>query len=475
MGFPTLQLPQEKIQELQSHLKRLGFTFEDRAHQVFLARKGGAVVNLYESGKIVLGGSDNDEIDSVFSIATSLGASEVEKVEKELPPLDITGTRIGTDEVGKGDYFGPLIVAGVLVTDETAKNLESIGVIDSKRLSDTTVSNLATQVKKICGPKCFDIVVVSPLKYNILMKKMRNLNKLLGWAHARVVENLANNGYECELAVADQFGDPGYIQEALMAKGRKMELEQMPKAEREVSVASASILARNKFLWKLEDLSDTYGVEFPKGASHVVEFGKKLVEEHGIDILPAVAKLHFKTTQQITEGKVPKIPEQVEAATRVDRVSRTLTERDQEDYRLECYDAISVFEAELRSFIERHLSHHFGDEWWDECIPENVKGKAERLAKAEKEKGKSSRLVDYLDFSHYQWIITLDKNWEKVFKKSFKHKEQLIARLAILKNYRNIVAHSRGKITREQKGEIIGAIRYLRGVMRLSPRLEDFV
>jgi len=471
---PVLQLPPERFAEFRVFLAERGFTFEPRAHQVFLARKGKTVVNLYESGKVVFGGSDTKQIEEAAAHAISLGALPIEKKVVDLPPLDVPFPHIGTDEVGKGDYFGPLVTAGVLATAEVARQLEGIRVKDSKLLSDTTVANKASQVRNVCGPKRYRIVIVPPLKYNILIREMKNLNRLLGWAHARAIEDLLANGEGCTTALADQFGDPGYIRDSLMARSRKIDLIQTPKAERDIPVAAASILARDTFLRKREELNKAYGVEFPKGSSNVIEFGKQLVSEHGLDVLPNVAKLHFATTVQITGGPIPGILPEVASQVAAERSPRPMQETEKEDERLECYSLISALEAELRGFFERRLSTEFGPGWWTECVPPEIRGKAEKLAEGEAKKGRPTRPIDCLDFSHYEWILLDDKNWDKAFKPVFQNKDYVRARLIVLKSYRDPVAHARGDISPKEKGEVIGAIHWLRMMMRAQSSLDTF-
>jgi hypothetical protein len=312
------------------------------------------------------------------------------------------------------------------------------------------------------------------LRYNILIREMKNVNRLLGWAHARAIEDLLANCEGCSLAVADQFGDPAYIRDSLMARGRQIELLQTPKAERDVAVAAASILARDAFLRKRDELSRAYGVDFPKGSSNVIEFGKRLVDDHGPEILPNVAKLHFATTIQITGGILPDIPQQVASQVSAERPPHPMQETEKEDERLECYSLISVFEAELRSFIESRLSSEFGPDWWDECVSIEVRGKAEKLAEGEAKKGRIVRPIDCLDFSHYDWILLNDKNWERAFKAVFQNKDYVRARLIVLKSYRDPVAHSRGDITSREKGEVVGAIHWMRKMIRAQSSIEDF-
>jgi ribonuclease HIII len=203
---------------------------------------------------------------------------------------------IGTDESGKGDYFGPLVVAGVFLPDDQQQVLAELGVKDSKRFSDSRVSELAALLKK--GYK-YSVVAIGPEKYNELYLKLRNLNRILAWAHSRAIENILEE-VRCSLAITDQFGDKSYVLNALMKEGKNIELVQKPKAEEDLAVAAASILARAEFLKRLHFLSRDAGVNLPKGASPLVEeAGLKLVRLHGKQILDRFAKKHFKTTIRI--------------------------------------------------------------------------------------------------------------------------------------------------------------------------------
>lgn len=203
---------------------------------------------------------------------------------------------IGTDESGKGDYFGPLVIAGVMVKDKSKNELLKSGVKDSKNLSDKRVKELAEKIKQT---HLYSIVVINPLKYNELIARIRNLNRLLAWGHSRAIENILGKE-DCEYAVSDQFGDERYILNALMKKGKKIELEQRHRAEEDIAVAAASILARDEFIKRLEELSQNCGVNLPKGASdRVIEAGRKFITKYGKEKLKEVAKVHFKTTVKI--------------------------------------------------------------------------------------------------------------------------------------------------------------------------------
>jgi len=203
---------------------------------------------------------------------------------------------IGSDEAGKGDYFGPLVTAGVLVDSATAGLLREYGVKDSKRLSDNSIRELAAGIRKTCP--C-SVVAIGPAKYNELYNKIGNLNRLLAWGHSRAIENILDKE-ECDYALADQFGDQRFIVNALMEKGKGIEVRQEVRAESDIGVAAASILARAECVRRLAMLSRKYGMEFPKGASPaVIEAGKAFVGKYGRNRLSEVAKIHFKTTKLV--------------------------------------------------------------------------------------------------------------------------------------------------------------------------------
>jgi ribonuclease HIII len=212
---------------------------------------------------------------------------------------------IGMDESGKGDYFGPLVTAAVCVDSKTAGELTALGVRDSKRVSDARAASLAQEIRRRCP---HSLVTIGPARYNELYAKIKNLNRLLAWAHARTLENLLEQLSGSGLprhALADQFGDERYILQALMEKGRRIRLEQRPRAEEDPAVAAASILARDEFLRRLEQLSVKIGADLPKGASSlVVDAAKGLVTKQGPDALRETAKLHFKTTEQVLGRKL---------------------------------------------------------------------------------------------------------------------------------------------------------------------------
>lgn len=203
---------------------------------------------------------------------------------------------IGTDESGKGDYFGPLVTAGFFLPDGQEEVLRELGVKDSKRVSDNRVREISKQLRQEYK---YSIVAIGPEKYNGLYQKMQNLNKILAWSHSRAIENILEE-IPCSLAITDQFGDKLFVENALMKRGRNIELVQKTGAEEDMAVAAASILARAEFLRRLSLLSQELGIELPKGSSERSdEVGVKLVELHGTGALNKAAKTHFKLTKRI--------------------------------------------------------------------------------------------------------------------------------------------------------------------------------
>jgi ribonuclease HIII len=237
------------------------------------------------------------------ALAESLGAvaataRSANKTSRAVSPVIEDATAwVGSDESGKGDYFGPLVVAAVAVRSDNWRVLEALGVQDSKSVSDSRVQQLADELR---GAFPNEVVTIMPRRYNELWTSMGNVNRVLAWAHARAIENVLTAEPSAEAAVADQFGDESLIQRALFERGRAVRLVQMPRAERDPAVAAASLLARAEFLRRLAQLSRDAGVPLPKGAAPAVEAaGRSLVAARGEAALGDVAKLHFKTTERV--------------------------------------------------------------------------------------------------------------------------------------------------------------------------------
>ncbi len=202
----------------------------------------------------------------------------------------------GIDESGKGDFFGPIVIAAAAATAQEEALMQQLGVRDSKKLSDGRAIQIAAQLRERIP---YSVVVIMPPKYNELYQKIRNLNRLLAWGHARAMENLLEKS-PCETFISDKFAIEEVLQGALLVKGRSVNLIQVTGGEAHLPVAAASILARAEFLRRLEQLSAQWQIKLPKGASSLVDqAGKTFVEKHGEENLKEVAKLHFKNMRKI--------------------------------------------------------------------------------------------------------------------------------------------------------------------------------
>ncbi len=218
--------------------------------------------------------------------------------------IDIQGTYIGTDESGKGDYFGPLVIAGVLVNDAAKAPLLKLGVTDSKKLTDALIAKMYQGLVDIVGEAAIAVIDLGPAKYNELYDRLKskgkNLNHLLAWGHAMAIEKLLERFPDCTQAIADKFGDERYILSQLQEKGKGIELYQTPRAEANIGVAAASIVARYRFTQHMQQLSEQFDMDLPFGANPVVkQRARALIGRHGREALSQVAKLHFKTTAEL--------------------------------------------------------------------------------------------------------------------------------------------------------------------------------
>ncbi|MBS0604279.1 MAG: ribonuclease HIII [Verrucomicrobia bacterium] len=282
----------ELADKLRSDLIEQGFQLTTPAYTIFSAQKKGVSCTLYSSGKLTVQGKDMGDFITFY-----LEPEILQSVAFSYPETQVNMTsHIGIDESGKGDFFGPLCIAGVQADEAKIKELLSLGVKDSKKITDTIVRTLSAKIKKVCPHA---IVFISPKKYNELYANFQNLNKLLGWGHATAIAELvAKTG--CTDVIIDQFASEHVVLNALKQKKITVSLTQRHRAEADPVVAAASILARAAFLEGLEQLSKQYEIDIPKGASpQVVRTGKLLVGKFGPQILELTAKLHFKTKDEV--------------------------------------------------------------------------------------------------------------------------------------------------------------------------------
>lgn len=208
----------------------------------------------------------------------------------------MTGYIAGVDESGKGDFFGPLVIAAAAVSVLERPLLEDLYVRDSKKMSDQRAATIAGELKRHVP---HSLVVIMPEKYNELYLKIGNLNKLLAWGHARAIENLLEKT-PCDTVISDKFGKEELLERSLMEKGKTIKLIQQVRGESELSVAAASVLARAEFVSCLQRLSQKWQLDLPKGAAPQVDrAGAAFIREYGEEKLHQVAKLHFKNLQKV--------------------------------------------------------------------------------------------------------------------------------------------------------------------------------
>ncbi len=288
-------LDKEKIARLRVYLQERGYTIRTVKYAYFGASGDNVNITCYTSGRLLIQGKGTANFVRYYLEPELL--REIRFGYEHLLQEGVSGEeRIGVDESGKGDYFGPLVIAGLHVDKTNLKDLYDLRITESKRISDQRALKLAPV---LCAKFKNSVVIIGPEKYNMLYDKMNNLNRILAWGHARVVENLLSK-VNCKKVIVDQFANKAALRSALMKKGRRIDLEQMPKAERDIVVGAASVVARGKFLARLQRLSDQFKMELPKGASkRVIEVGRRFIESKGIQQLTKVAKLHFATTQKI--------------------------------------------------------------------------------------------------------------------------------------------------------------------------------
>ena len=278
--------------KLLNDLQQQGFEISTPPYTLFSAKGKGVSCTLYQSGKLMVQGKEMDSFIEFY-----LEPEVLHHFAHTYKNLNLDTTpRIGIDESGKGDFFGPLCIAGVFAQGEEIARLQEIGVCDSKKLSDASIMKIGKQIK---SQFVHHVVKINPKKYNELYAQFQNLNRLLAWGHATVIEQLAART-QCQKAVIDQFADEHVVLTAIKRKRLDIELEQRHRAEEDLVVAAASILARMAFVEGIQQLGAEFGVELPKGASpKVIETGRALVRKYGPTILPSVGKMHFKTSDII--------------------------------------------------------------------------------------------------------------------------------------------------------------------------------
>ena len=280
-----------------SLLRRAGVTIDSSAAieygTQYRVSRGGekAIVNVYQGKK-----GTRVVVQMNTPLAAELrGLLEAPKAPAEIVDVPTWPCWIGSDESGKGDFFGPLTVAAVGLTTESAAKIAGWRVRDSKTMSESAILELDQKIRDTLP---FKLVGWMPDEYNRRYERARSINALLGQAHAEAIQAVFAKLPDARAAVVDQFGDEGHVERAL---GVKLRLEQRPKADvTDLAVSAASVVARAAFVRGMAKLEKEWGLPLHKGAGpEVVENARAFLARHGREKLGAVAKLHFKTASQL--------------------------------------------------------------------------------------------------------------------------------------------------------------------------------
>lgn len=288
----VIKLSSEDIKSVLQRFLVKGWNLQEskNPHVLWSLHGNDLVVMAYSSGKVMIQGRDSS---TEWRIVNQILESD-ESQASNVP-------HVGVDEAGKGDFFGPLVTASAYVDNNIYPKLISLGITDSKKISDKKIEKIFNEIKGLC---MFEVSVLMPAEYNQLYKQFNNGNKLLANQHSLVIENLLKKLIEAdkkvEFVLIDQFSkNKSRVSSVLGELGRSVEFRQMHKGEEDIAVATASIIARYFFVKSLEDMEKEWDFKFPKGATDVINAGKEFVKRFGQDDLNKVAKTNFKTVNQV--------------------------------------------------------------------------------------------------------------------------------------------------------------------------------
>ncbi len=295
----SLKLTKEEVDSLKYILEKKGWK-EDEINNEYVTLRmrndKGSVCTLYTSMKVVFQGrEDFKELIKLVKDRTK-ESTETGSVVEIIPHL-------GVDEVGKGDYFGPLVVVACFVNKDFLEKIAGLGIGDSKKISDNRIKDIYQEIKDY---PYYYVSIVNPEEYNKQIKELKNVSILLAKQHSKVIEmglkDLAEKGVECKEVVIDQFSSKkSRVIDELGSLGKKINFIQFHKGESDIAVACASVIARAIFLRELDRMNEEYYFTFPKGASNVIEAGREFVKKNGVEELEKVAKISFKTTKKVIQ------------------------------------------------------------------------------------------------------------------------------------------------------------------------------
>ncbi len=296
----SLKLTNEQADILKDILLKEGWHKEDMNNEYVALRmknNKGSVCTLYTSMKVVFQG--NDDFKNIIKQLEE-GSTDVSSNIKQ---VNIT-PHIGVDEVGKGDYFGPLVVVACFVNKGFLEKIAGLGIGDSKKISDGRIRSIYDEIKDY---EHYYVSVVKPEEYNREIKKLKNVAILLAKQHSKVIEmglqDLKEKGIECKEVVIDQFSSrKSRVVDELGPLAKDIKFIQFHKGESDIAVACASVIARAIFLEELDKMNDEYYFTFPKGASNVIIAAREFVKKNGVEELEKVAKTSFKTTKKVIQN-----------------------------------------------------------------------------------------------------------------------------------------------------------------------------
>ncbi len=297
----------DNIKPLMINFYQDRFVANPPMYSVFQVKDYDCVITLYESGKVMFQGIGADIEASYWLEEERIKNNRIiditgkEKPKKEEKKVFINTSSIGSDEVGTGDFFGPIVVTATFVSKENIDFLIDLGVRDSKKLTDIKIKTIAPEIMKKIP---YSTYILTNTSYNKNWSEDLNMNKIKAILHNKVLVNMKNKGYPYDKIVVDQFVYPKkYFEHISKATEKVTNITFMTKAEDQcLSVAAASIISRYIFLGEMKKLSEELGREIPKGAGpNVDQVGAQIVKEYGFSKLTEIAKLNFKNKDKINE------------------------------------------------------------------------------------------------------------------------------------------------------------------------------
>ncbi|MDD2404112.1 MAG: ribonuclease HIII [Victivallaceae bacterium] len=305
----VVEVTEQQAFQLEKLLIEKGWVFSKVPYSRWKASKEKTSVVAYQSGKLTVQGQGTADFvmfvlepdilkKAVFGYEKELGL-KTEDQPAVLPPESFE-PHAGVDESGKGDFFGPLVIAAVYVDEFSSRKLLEFGIKDSKAIkSDRKIFELAGIIRKTVQGK-FAVVTVGNVAYNRLYGQFGNLNKLLAWGHARAIENILEKVPDCPRALSDKFAAENLIKDALMKHGRNIKLEQRVRAESDPAVAAASVLAREAFINSLKKNGEPIGMKLPRGGGVQADVvAAEIFHKHGEQVLVELCKKHFRNFKKV--------------------------------------------------------------------------------------------------------------------------------------------------------------------------------